>query len=224
MRRLTAMRSTSASIILLVSILPARAPGDDTFVTAAGDSSDALSRIEEAGLVPLTDDELAYITHPRTPRKAPPASSVRRRQLPDASEVSRSVEHPGAPEIGVRQNSSVDVETGDETWPQTRGRSVAEEADPKGIVDYEVAEITEVLTPRTVPPSPPARRREFPDTSGVSRPVDDPSALGFRAEENTVVQIESGGEAPPPKTRGQSAVEEEPDPRAVIDWLLRRSR
>jgi hypothetical protein len=142
MGRLAAKRSTTAVIvILLVSVVPARAVSDDAVVTAAADNT--VSRFEEAGLVPLADDELAYITDPRTPRKAPFASPIRGRQLPDAREVPRSLE--------------------------------------------------------------------------------DPSALGFRAEENSSVKVESGVDTPP-KTSGRSAVEEEPDPRAVIDWLLTRIR
>jgi hypothetical protein len=222
MGRLAAKRSTTAVIVIrLVSVVPARAASDDAFVTAAADT--ALSRFEEAGLVPLTDDELAYITDPRTPRKAPPASSNRGRQLPDAREMSHSVEDPSAQGPGARKNSSAQVESGDETRPKTRGRSVAEAPDPQAIVDYELAEITEVPTPREVPPTSPTRRREFPDASGMSRPADDPSALGVRAEENSGVKVERGVEAPP-KTSGRSAVEEEPDPRAVIEWLLKRIR
>jgi hypothetical protein len=219
MRQLAAKRSTTALIgILLVSVVPARA-ASDTSVTAAADN--ALSRFEEAGLVPLTDDELAYITDPRTPRKAPPASLIRGRQLPDAREVSRSVEDSSALGPRAREDSSVQIESGDETRPKTSGRSVAEEPDPQTIVDYELAEITEVPIPREAPPTSPARRRDSPNTRGMSRPVDDPSALGFRAEENSGVKVESGVEAPP-KASGRSAVEEEPDPRAVIDWLLKR--
>jgi hypothetical protein len=205
MGRFAAKRSISAVILMqLVAVLVVRAAADDAFVTAAADGFYALSRIEEAGLVPLTDDELAYITHPRTARKASPASSVGRRQLPDAN--------------------SVPVEGGDETQPKTRGRSVVQEADPHAIVGYE-RKIMDLSKPGEAPATSPARRHEFPNTSGVSGPGDDPSALGFKAEKNTGIQIESGGEAPQPKTRGQSAAEEEePDPRAVIDWLFRRSR
>src|SRR5512138_385421 len=119
MGRFAAKRSTSAVILMqlavqLVAVPVARAAGDDAFVTAAEDSFYALSRIEEAGLVPLTEDELA---HPRTARKASPASSVGRHQFPDAK--------------------SGPVEGGDETQPKTRGRSVAEEADAHAIVGYE---------------------------------------------------------------------------------------
>jgi hypothetical protein len=191
MGRFAAKRSTSAVILMqlvmqLVAVLVARAAGDDAFVTAPADSFYALSRIEEAGLVPLNEDELA---HPRTARKASPASSVERHPLPDAK--------------------SVPVEGGDETQPKTRGRSVAEEAESK---------------PGEVPATSPARRREFQNASGMSGPGDDPSALGLKAEKNTGIQVEGGGEAPQQKTRGQSAAEEEPDPREIIDWLLKRSR
>mgnify|MGYP003578451546 CR=1 FL=1 len=204
MGRFAAKWSTSAIILMqLVAVLVVRAAGDDAFATAAADSFYALSRIEEPGHVPLTEDELAYMTHPRTARKASPASSVGRHQLPYAN--------------------SVPVEGGDETQPKARGRSVAEEADPHGIVGYE-RKITDLSKPGEVPATSPARRREFPNTSSMSGPGDDPSALGFKAEKNTGIQIEGGSEAPQPKTRGQSAAEEEPDPRAVIDWLFRRSR
>jgi hypothetical protein len=221
MGRRAAKRSTTAVIvILLVSVVPARAASDDAFVTAAADS--ALSHFEEAGLVPLTDDELAYITDPRTPRKAPSASSNRGRQLPDAREMSRSVEDPSAQGPGARRSSSVQLESGDETRPKTRGRPAAEAPAPQAIVDYEFAEITEVPTPREVPPTSPTRRREFPEARGMSRSLDDPSALGVRAEENSGVKVR-GIEAPP-ETSERSAVEEEPDPRAVIDWLFKRIR
>jgi hypothetical protein len=224
MGRLAAMRSRSAVIVtLLVSVVPARAASDDAFVTAGADGFHALSRIEEAlALVPLTDDELAYITDPRTPRKARPTSSVRRRQLSD-SEVSRSVEDPSAHGPGARENSSVKVESGDETAPKARVRSVSQEPDPRAIVDYELAGITEMPTPRKVPLASPAHRYEFPDTTVVSPPpIDDPGTQGRRAEENNRVPVEHGGESASPNTRGRSAaVEEEPDPRAVIDWLLK---
>jgi hypothetical protein len=201
MGRFAAKRSTSAVVLMqlvvqLVAVLVARAAGDDASVTAAADSFYALSRIEETGLVPLTEDELA---HPRTARKASPASSVRRHQLPDAK--------------------SVPIEGGDEIQPKTRGRSIAEEAD---IVGYE-RKLTDLSKPGA-PATSPARRREFQNASGMSDPGDDPSALGLKAEKNTGIQVEGGGEAPQQKTKGQSAAEEEPDPREVIDWLLRRSR
>jgi hypothetical protein len=212
------MLNTSALIVtLLVSVGPPQAASEDAFVTGAADSFHALSRIEEAGvvLVPLTDDELADVTDSRIPRKPPPTSSVRRHQLLDTSEVSRTVEDPRAQGPGIGENRSLKVGSGDETRPKTRGQSVAEEPDPGAGVDYELAEITQVPTPRKVPAASPAPRREFPETTGVSRPVDDPSALG--------IKVERGGEAPLPKNRGRSAVEEEPDPRAVIDWLLKQS-
>ena len=205
MARFAVKRSTSAVILMqlvmqLVAVLVARAADDDAFVTAAADSFYALSRIEEAGLVPLTEDELAHL---RTARKASTASSVGRHLLPDAK--------------------SVPVEGGDETQPETRGRSVAEEADAHAIVGYE-RKITDLSKPGEVPATSPARRREVQNASGMSGPGDDPSALGLKAEKNTGIQVEGGGEAPQQKTRGHSAVEEEPDPREIIDWLLRRSR
>jgi hypothetical protein len=86
------------------------------------------------------------------------------------------------------------------------------------LTDDELADITKARL--KVPPTSPAPSHQLPDTSGVSRPIDDPSARGRRSEENSSVKAESGGEAPP-KTRGRLSVEEEPDPRAVIDWLLK---
>jgi hypothetical protein len=85
------------------------------------------------------------------------------------------------------------------------------------LTDDELADTTKAR-PRKIPPLAPSR--QLPDTGGVSRPIDDPSAQGRRSEESSIVKVESGGEAPP-QTKGRLSAEEEPDPRAVIDWLLK---
>lgn len=99
---------------------------------------------------------------------------------------------------------------------------ISEEAGvpPFPFSDDELAYITQAR-PRNVPPISPARSRQLPGTSGVPRPIDDPGAQARRSEESNSVKVESGVEAPP-KMRGQSSVEEEPDPGAVIDWLLKK--
>lgn len=86
------------------------------------------------------------------------------------------------------------------------------------LTDDELADTTKAR-PRKIPP--PAPNRQFPDTGEVSRPIDDPSARGRRSEEGSIVKVENGGEAPP-ITKGRLSAEEEPDPGAVIDWLLKK--
>jgi hypothetical protein len=111
------------------------------------------------------------------------------------------------------------LSTAHETGPILRGRSVAEAPDHRAIGDYGLAETT-APTQEKAHPTSPARRRELPDVSGVSRLVDDPRVLGRTAAENSGVVVDHGGMPSPPSTRRRSAIEEEPDPRAVIDWLL----
>jgi hypothetical protein len=95
---------------------------------------------------------------------------------------------------------SVERGRGDQTRPMTTPRSVAEQYEPGA-------------TGPTQPPSTAARQPGLPETSGVSRPGNSDGARG--------VTMERAGDAPSAKPREPSAVEEEPDPRAVIDWLFR---
>jgi hypothetical protein len=107
--------------------------------------------------------------------------------------------------------------------PLARGRPVAEEPTARPVVDLERADIAEASTLENAPSISAARRRDFPDPSEGPRPVDDPGARGRRAQESGG-KLERRGEVAPPATRGRPAVEEEPDPRAVIDWLLNEYR
>jgi hypothetical protein len=134
------MRIISSVIaILFLSVVPTRAAGDDPDVTPAPTGFHALSRIsEEAGAAPFpfSDDELAYITEAR-PRKVPPISPVRSRQLPGNSEVSRPIDGPSARARRTEETDNVKVESGVEAPPQMGGRSsVEEEPDPGAVIDW----------------------------------------------------------------------------------------
>jgi len=66
----------------------------------------------------------------------------------------------------------------------------------------------------TKTPSTAAGQSGRGETSEVSRPGGSEAATG--------VMTERVGDAPSAKPREPSAVEEEPDPRAVIDWLFKK--
>jgi len=84
--------------------------------------------------------------------------------------------------------------------PMTTPRPLAEQYEPGA-------------TGPTPTPSTTTRQPGLPETSGVSRPGDSEAARD--------VTTERAGDSPSAKPREPSAVEEEPDPRAVIDWLFR---
>jgi hypothetical protein len=86
------------------------------------------------------------------------------------------------------------------------------------LTDDELAYTTQAR-PRNAPATSPVRSRPVPDTSGVSRPIDAPSPQWSRAAEDSGIKVESAGETA--RTRARLLVEEEPDPGAVIDWLLK---
>lgn len=95
---------------------------------------------------------------------------------------------------------SVERRPADHSRPITTPRSVAEQYEPGA-------------TEPTQPPSTAARQPGPAETSGVSPPGVSEGAEG--------VTMERAGDSPSAKPREQSAVEEEPDPHAVIDWLLK---
>jgi hypothetical protein len=78
--------------------------------------------------------------------------------------------------------------------------------------------------PTNVLRTSPARRREFAETIELSRSAENPPVQARRGEQNSGIKIERGDDSRPPRTSGRPAVDEEPDPRAVIDWLLYDSK
>ena len=97
----------------------------------------------------------------------------------------------------TRVPRSVERSPADQSQPTTTPRSVAEQYEPGA-------------TGPTQPPSTAARQPGLAETSGGSPPGVSEGAGSERA-----------GDSPSAKPREPSAVEEEPDPRAVIDWLFR---
>jgi hypothetical protein len=175
-------------VLLLVLVMPARAATDNALAVTGADNFHALSRLDEARVMPLTCDELSDAPATRTPRIASPSASVHTRQL-------THIENPCAQGPGFATN----------------------------IVEKPNLRIMERTTPTNVLRTSPARRREFADTIEMSRSVEDLPVQARRGEQNSGVKIERGDDSRPPKTSGRQAVDE-PDPRAVIDWLLNDSK
>jgi hypothetical protein len=146
----------------------------------------------------------------------------------DGFHALRRIEHAGVPLVPLTDDElAADPRTGRNVPPRSSvlgpqfpeaselSRSV-EDPSPQG---SGARENSGVLVPSTSP----APRPEFPDTRGASRSIDDPSALERGADESSSVKMERGSEAPAPSAKVRP-VEEEPDPRAVIDWLLKDYR
>jgi hypothetical protein len=183
-------------VFLVVLVVPVRAATDDTFAGTGADGFHALSRLDKARveIVPLTCGELSDTPATRTPRIASPSASARTQQLTH------------------REDSCA----------QAPGFAT-EKADLRAIIDNGAARM-ERTTPTNVLRPSPARRRELADTIEMSRSVEDPPVQARRGEQNRSIRIERGDDFRPPNTSGRPAVDEEPDPRAVIDWLLNDSK
>jgi hypothetical protein len=187
-------------VLLLVLVVPARAATDDTVAVAGADGFHALSRLDKArvAIVPLTCGELSDTPATRTPRIASPSASVRTQQL-------------------------AHVEDSCAQGPGFATESVAETPDIRASIDNGAAQM-ERTTPTNDLRTSPARRRELADTIETSRSGEDPRAQARRGEQNSGIKTERRDDSRPPSTRGRPAVAEEPDPRAVIDWLLNDSK